>query len=130
MMSEQVEPDIFEPPCHKLKPSIEAKLGALLKEYTSQFAQDETSISMTPLTKITKDTGTSEPVLQKPHLITMKLYQWVKFEIEKLLTLKVISGSQPSWSASILVVPRGREMLSNRLLNTQQSNKEVHLVYA
>ena len=32
MMSEQVETDTFEPPCHKLKPSIEAKLEALLKE--------------------------------------------------------------------------------------------------
>ena len=35
MMSEQVEPYAFEPPCHKLKPSIEAKLKALLKEYES-----------------------------------------------------------------------------------------------
>ena len=51
MMSEQVEPDAFEPPCHKLKPSIEAKLEALLKEHTSQFALDETFIGMTPLTK-------------------------------------------------------------------------------
>ena len=52
MMSEQVEPDAFEPPCHKLKPIIEAKLEALLKEYASQFTQDETSITMTPLTKL------------------------------------------------------------------------------
>ena len=53
MMSEQVEPDTFEPPHHKLKPSIEAKLEALLKEYASQFTQDETPIGMTPLTKMT-----------------------------------------------------------------------------
>ena len=38
MMSEQVEPDAFEPPHHKLKPNIEAKLEALLKEYEPQFA--------------------------------------------------------------------------------------------
>ena len=37
MMSEQVEPDAFEPPCHKLKPSIKAYREALLKEYMSQF---------------------------------------------------------------------------------------------
>ena len=43
MMSEQVESDAFEPPCHTLKPNIEAKLEALL-EYKSQFAQDEASI--------------------------------------------------------------------------------------
>ena len=89
-MSEQVEPDAFEPPCHKLKSNIEAKLEALLKEYASQFTQDETSIGMTPLTKMTIDTGTAEPALQKPYLIAMKHYQWVKDEKEKLLTAKVI----------------------------------------
>ena len=89
-MAEQVKPDIFEPPCHKLKPSIEAKLQALLKEYTSQFAQDEISIGITPLMEMMTDTGTSEPVLQKPYPIAMKHYQWVKDEIKKLLTAKVI----------------------------------------
>ena len=39
MMAEQVNQDTFEPPHHKLKPSIEAKLEALLKEYISQFTQ-------------------------------------------------------------------------------------------
>ena len=87
-MSKQVEPDAFESPCHKLKPSIEAKLEALLKEYASQFAQDETLISMTPLTEMMIDTGTSEPVSQKPYPIAMKHYQWVEDEIEKLLTTK------------------------------------------
>ena len=66
MMAEQVKPGTFEPPCHKFKPGIEAKLEALLKKYTSQFAQDETSIGTTPLTKMMIDTGTSEPVSQKP----------------------------------------------------------------
>ena len=37
----------------------------------------------------------------------MKHYQWVKDEIEKLLTAKVIQGSQSSWSAPIIVVPKG-----------------------
>ena len=108
-MSEQVELDAFEPVLqvsyHKLKPSIETTLEALLKEYVSQFAQDGTSISMTPLTKMMIDTGTSEPVLQKPYLITTKHYQWVKDEIEKLLTAKEIQGSQSIWSAHIIVVP-------------------------
>ena len=35
MMAEQVQPDIFDPPCHKLKPGIQSKLDALLKEYAS-----------------------------------------------------------------------------------------------
>ena len=89
MISEQVNPDAFEPPHHKLKPNTEAKLEAVLKEYALQFAWDETSIGATPLTKMTIDTGNSEPVSQKPYPIAMKHYQWVKDEIEKLLTAKV-----------------------------------------
>ena len=38
------------------------------------------------------DTGHLEPVSQKPYLITMKHYQWVKDKIEKLFTAKVIQG--------------------------------------
>ena len=61
-----------------------------MKEHESQFAQDETSIGTTPLTKMSIDTGNLEPVSQKPYPITMKHYQWVKDEIEKLFTAKVI----------------------------------------
>ena len=64
-----------------------------MKEYAYQFTQNETSISMTPLTEMMIDTGTSEPVSQKPSPIAMKHYQWVKDEIEKLFTAKVIQGS-------------------------------------
>ena len=39
-MAEQVKPDTFHPPHHKMKPSIESKLDVLLKEYASQFAKD------------------------------------------------------------------------------------------
>ena len=107
MMAEQVEPDAFHPLCHKLKSSMESKLDALPEEYASQFVKDETSIGMTPLTEMTIDTDTSEPVSQKPYPIAMKNYQWVKDEIEKLLTAKVIHSSRSSWSASITVVPKG-----------------------
>ena len=34
------------------------------------------------------DTGTTKPVSQKPYPIVIKHYQWVKDEIEKLLTAK------------------------------------------
>ena len=60
MMAEQVQQDIFDPPHHKLKPGIQSKLDALLKEYESQFAKDGTSIRTTPLTKMTIDTGNSD----------------------------------------------------------------------
>ena len=63
MTAEKVEPDTFKQPPHKLKHYIETKLTELLKEYNSQFAQDEMSIGTTPLTEMTIDTGTSKPVL-------------------------------------------------------------------
>ena len=87
-MAEQVQPDIFEPLHHKVKTGIQSKLDALLKEYESQFAEDETSFRTTPLTEITIDTGNSDTVSQKPYPIAMKNYQWVKDETEKLLTVK------------------------------------------
>ena len=39
---------------------------------------------------MTIDTGTSEPVSQKPYPIAIKHYQWVKDEINKLLTANLI----------------------------------------
>ena len=79
----------------------------LLEEHESQFAKDETSIGTTPLTSMTIDTGTADPVSQKPYPIAMKHYEWVKNEIEKLLAAKVICTSRSSWSAPIIVVPKG-----------------------
>ena len=65
-------------PCHKLSKDIESKLEVLLKEYKSQFTQDETTIGTASLTKMTIDTGDSEPISQEPYLIAMKHYKWVK----------------------------------------------------
>ena len=121
MVAEQVQLDTFHPPHHKLKPNIESKLDALLKEYASQFAKDEASIGTTPLTEMTIDTGTSDPVSQKPYPIAVKNYQWVKGEIEKLLTAKVICSSRSSWSVPIIVIPKGdggkRLVINHHTLN-------------
>ena len=57
--------------------------------------------------EMTIDIGNSDPVSQKPYPIAMRTYQWVKEEIEKLLTAKVICSSRSSWSAPIIVVPKG-----------------------
>ena len=56
---------------------------------------------------MTINSGDSEPVSQKPYPIAMKNYQWAKDKIEKLLTVKVICSSRSSWSAPIIVVPKG-----------------------
>ena len=87
--------------------STQSKLDALLKEYESQFVKDETCIGTTPLTRMMINMGSSNPVSQKPYPIAMKNYQWVKEEIEKLLAAKVVHSSRSSWSAPIIVVPKG-----------------------
>ena len=107
MMSKTVTSDTFNPPCHEISPTVQNNLKSLLEEYDSQFTQDETSIGTTPLTSMTIDTGTTDPVSQKPYPIAMKHYDWVKNEIKKLLTAKVIHSSHSSWSAPIIVVPKG-----------------------
>ena len=107
MFSKTVTPDTFNLPCHELSTAVQNDLELLLQEYESQFAKDETSIGTTPLTSMTIDTDTSDPVSQRPYPIAMKHYQWVKEEIGKLLAAKVICTSQSSWLAPIIVVPRG-----------------------
>ena len=107
MMSETVTSDTFNPPCHEILTPVQNSLKLLLEEYESQFAQDETSMGTTLLTTMTIDTGTANPVSQKPYPIAMKHYEWVKNEIEKLLATKVIHSSHSSWSAPIIVVPKG-----------------------
>ena len=104
MVAEQVEPDTFLPPHRKLKPSIETKLYALLKEYTS------------PICKIwnipwNNTSHRNEPVPLNLYLKShtkspWKNYQSVKDKIEKLLTAKVIWSSRWSWLAPIIVVPK------------------------
>ena len=106
-MAEQVKPDVFDPPYHKLTTNIQNELDTFLKEYELQFVKDEMSIRTTPLTSMMIDTGNSDPVSQKLYPIAMKHYQWVKVEKEKLLTVKVICSSRSSWSAPIIIVPKG-----------------------
>ena len=106
-MAEQIKPNVFNPPCHKLSTNIQNNLNALMKEYKSQFTKDKTSIGTTLLTSMTINTGSSDLVSQKPYTITMKHYQWVNEEIEKLLAAKVIHSSRSSWSAPIIIVPKG-----------------------
>ena len=74
MMAEQVRPHTFNPLHHKLRPNIKAKLDALLKEYASQFAKDETSMGTIPLMEMTVNIGNCNLVSQKPHPIAMKNY--------------------------------------------------------
>ena len=58
----------------------------------------------------------------------MKNYQWVRDEIEKLLTVKVIHSSRSSWSASIIVVPKG-DGGKQLVINYRALNKVTRKIY-
>ena len=57
--------------------------------------------------EMTIDMSNSDPVSQKSYLIAKKNFQWVKDEIEKLLTAKVIHSSRSNLSVPIIVIPKG-----------------------
>ena len=107
MLPETVKPDSFTPPKYQLDAAIQQQLDSLLRTFKDQFAKDEMTIGTTLLTQMSIDTGDSDPVSQKPYPIAMKHYNWVKEEIDKLLEAGVIRNSHSSWSAPIIVVPKG-----------------------
>ena len=78
---------------------------------------------------MTIDMGTSDLVSQKPYPISMKNYQWVKDKIEKLLTAKVTCSSRSSWSAPIIVVPKGDggKWLVINYCTLNKVTREIHL---
>ena len=52
-------------------------------------------------------TGDHPPIAKKPYTLDIKHLEWVKEEIDKLLEAGVITESHSSWSAPIVVVPKG-----------------------
>ena len=121
MIDKHLQPDSFTPPLHTLPEDVGISLNQLLETFKSWFAQDEKSIGTTNLTKMQIDMGNSEPVSQKPYIIAMKHYDWVRSEVIKLFDAWVIHNSHSSWSAPIFVVPKrkGRQclMIDYRTLN-------------
>ena len=107
MLPETVKPDSFMPPKYQLEPTIQQQLDFLLRTFKDQFVKDKTTIGTTPLTQMSIDMGDSDPISQKPYPVALKHYQWVKEEINKLLEAGVIRNSHSSWSAPIIVVPKG-----------------------
>ena len=53
------------------------------------------------------DTGDHPPIAKMPYALALKYFDWVKEEIDKLLEAGVIRESHSSWSAPIVVVPKG-----------------------
>ena len=52
MIDEHVQPDSFTPPLHSLPDDDRKSLNKVLETFTSKFAEDETSIGTTHLTKM------------------------------------------------------------------------------
>ena len=107
MLPDTVKPDSFTPPKYQLDSTTQQQLDNLLRTFKDQFAKDQMTIGTTPLTQMSINTGDSAPVSQKPYPVAMKHYNWVKEEIDKLLEAGVIRNSHSSWSAPIIVVPKG-----------------------
>jgi len=89
-----------------LNPEIANNLQQLLNKYKDSFAEDETNIGSTTLIKMSIDTGDHLPVSKKAYTLSLKNYDWVKNEIDKLLEAGVIQESHSSWSAPVVVVPK------------------------
>ena len=89
MMAKKVEPDPFKLPHHKLKKDIQTKLEDLLKEYQSQFAQDETTIRTTPLTKMKIDIGNLNQFHKNP------IQLW--WNITNRLRMKLTNSWKEKW---------------------------------
>ena len=106
MIEEHVQPDSFTPPLHTLPGDVRKSLSQLLETFESQFAQGETSIGNTYLTKIQIDMGDLEPVSQKPYIIVMKHYDWVRSEINKFLDAWEMCNSHSIWSAPTTVMSK------------------------
>ena len=107
MMDDHIQLDTFTLPLHHLSSEVQSSLDELLDSFKSQFVKDETSIGTTNLTKIQIDTGNSDLVSKKPYPFAMKYYVCARDEINMLLDAKVICNSHSSWSAPIIVVPKG-----------------------
>ena len=107
LLPETIKPDAFTPPKYQLDSTTQQQLDFLLRTFKDQFAKDKTTIGTTPLTQMSIDMGDSDPISQKPYPITMKHYQWVKEEIDKLLEAGVIRNSHSSWLAPIIVMLKG-----------------------
>ena len=85
------------------------KLGLeqLLIRNSDCFAEDECQLGTTPLITMSIDTGDHPPVAKRSYTLALKHHDWVKAEIDKLLEAGVIRESDSSWSAPIVVVPKG-----------------------
>ena len=110
MIGEHIQTNTFTPPLHTLLGDVKKSLNQLLETFKLQICTGWNKyVGQFISQKMQIDMGDSKPVLQRPHPLAMKHYNWVRSEINKLPDAQVICSSHSSWSASIRVVPKGED---------------------
>ena len=71
-------------------------LEQLLEKNKYAFAEDERQIGTTPLITIPIDTGNQPSIAKRPYTLVLKLHDWVRAEIDKLLEAGVTRESDSS----------------------------------
>ena len=97
-------PSLLDAPVDK---HMEHDIERLLEENHAAFAEDRRQIWTTPLIEMSIDTGDHLLIAKKPYALTLKHYDWVRDEIDKLFKAGVIQENHSSWSAPVVVVPKG-----------------------
>ena len=78
----------------------------LLTENKEAFADDEREIGVTLLIEMSIDTGDHPSIAKRPYTLSVKHYDWVKDELDKLLEAGMIRESHPSWFSSHCSCPQ------------------------
>ena len=84
-------------------------LEQLLTENKEAFGENERQIDTTPLVQMSVDTGDHLPIAKRPYTPSVKHYDRVREELEKLHDTGVVRESHSSWSAPIVAVPKGEK---------------------
>ena len=96
MIDEHIQPDLFTPSLHIFTSDVRKSFNQLQHKYWNHWSRWNTDWH-----------GWLRTCLAEAIPITMKHYDWVRSEINKLLDAQVIHSSYSSWSAPIIVVPKG-----------------------
>ena len=79
---EHKKPQLHDAPIDR---KTKLDLEKLSEENKDAFAEDERQIGITPLIKMSIDTGDACSIAKKPYTLALKHYDWIKEEIDKLL---------------------------------------------
>ena len=122
MMDDQVELNTFTPDLHNLSSEVKHSIGKLLESFKSQFANKWNKYWHDEF----EQNANQHRQLWTCHAETIPYWVKVEDEINKLLDVKVIHSSHSSWSAPIIIVPKGNGgnhlVISYRALNKVTQN--------